>query len=310
MSESVILVDCNDQELSNELCTALQKKPGITVVLPASAEAINARYACCWQPDPMLLHHSPGLKLVQAASAGVDHLPEAIFASQVPVCRVVDDNFRHGMFEYALWGVLWFQRYFNRARTHQTNKVWKLYPQRRAADFHVGVMGLGEIGGYIASGLSQLGFRVSGWSRNAKQLPGTTSYVGQEQLGDFLQSLDVLINLLPLTPQTRGILAQPLLEQLPPGAALINCGRGEHMVSQDVLNALNSGRLAGAVLDVFPTEPLEQDSPLWHHPEVVITPHMASAATVEVITQQLLDNIQRLESGLPIHFLVDKAQGY
>ncbi|MCS3432696.1 glyoxylate/hydroxypyruvate reductase A [Klebsiella sp. BIGb0407] len=310
MSERIILVDCDEPELNAELCAILQQTPGVTVVLPGSADAIQARYACCWQPDPLLLQHSPALKLVQAASAGVDHLPEAVFASDVALCRVVDDNFRHGMYEYALWGVLWFQRHFNRAISNQSQKIWKIYPQRQAASYHIGVMGLGEIGGYIAVQLSQLGYQVSGWSRNAKPLPGVKTYAGEAQAGDFLQTLDVLINLLPLTEQTRGILAKPLLDKLPTGAALINCGRGEHMVNLDVLEALNSGQLAGAVLDVFPVEPLEPSDPLWTHPAVVITPHMASSAPAEVIIQQLLENIQRIEAGIAINNQVDKARGY
>lgn len=310
MSESIIVVDCSDPELTAELCSLLQQAAGVKVALPGSAEAIDAHYACCWQPDPQLLHHSPALKLIQAASAGVDHLPAAVFASDIPVCRVVDDNFRHGMFEYALWGVLWFQRYFNRALSNQSQKIWQLYPQRQAANFHIGVMGVGEIGGYIAERLSELGYQVSGWSRSAKQLTGVKSYVGESQTEAFLQSLDVLINLLPLTEQTRGILAKPLFDQLPQGTALINCGRGEHTVSQDLLDALNSGRLAGAVLDVFPIEPLEHSDPLWSHPNVVITPHMASAAPAEVIIQQLLDNIQRVELGLAINNPVDTTRGY
>ena len=310
MSERIILVDCNEPDLNAELCSILQQAPGVSVALPGSAEALHARYACCWQPDPLLLQHSPALKLVQAASAGVDHLPEAVFTSNVAVCRVVDDNFRQGMFEYALWGVLWFQRHFNRAISNQSQKIWQLYPQRQAASYHIGVMGLGEIGGYIAVQLSQMGYQVSGWSRNAKQLPGVKGYAGEAQAGDFLQTLDVLINLLPLTEQTRGVLARPLLERLPRGATLINCGRGEHMVNQDVLDALNSGQLAGAVLDVFPVEPLEPGDPLWAHPAVVITPHMASCAPAEVIIRQLLDNIQRIEAGVAINNQVDKVRGY
>ncbi len=176
----------------------------------------------------------------------------------------------------------------------------KLYPQRAAADFHIGIMGLGEIGGYIADQLAHLGYRVSGWSRSEKQLAGVTCYRGEEALDSFLGSLDGLINLLPLTAQTRGILAAPLFNRLPAGAVLINCGRGEHMVNEDVLAALESGQLAGAVLDVFPQEPLPADDPLWRHPQVVITPHMASAASAEVIARQLLENIQRQRRGLPL----------
>lgn len=135
-------------------------------------------------------------------------------------------------------------------------------------------------------------------------------YHGEAQAGEFLGQLDALINVLPLTEQTRGILAHPLLQQLPDGAALINCGRGEHMVNRDVLEALDSGKLSGALLDVFPVEPLPQQDPLWQHPQVVITPHMASIAQTEVIARQLLDNIQRLRQALPLKNLVNKQSGY
>ncbi|ALD05159.1 2-hydroxyacid dehydrogenase [Klebsiella quasipneumoniae] len=310
MSDITIVVDCNDADFARDICAALQQFPDVTALLPHHQAARDAQYASCWFPDPQLLSRSPGLKLIQAASAGVDHLPPALFASEIPLCRVIDEYFRHGMFEYALWSVLWFQRHFDRALAHQRTQTWKLYPQRAAADFHIGIMGLGEIGGYIADQLARLGYRVSGWSRSEKQLAGVTCYRGAEALDSFLGSLDGLINLLPLTAQTRGILAAPLFSRLPAGAVLINCGRGEHMVNEDVLAALESGQLAGAVLDVFPQEPLPADDPLWRHPQVVITPHMASAAPAEVIARQLLENIQRQRRGLPLKNLVNKHAGY
>ncbi|ELS1888462.1 glyoxylate/hydroxypyruvate reductase A, partial [Raoultella ornithinolytica] len=155
-----------------------------------------------------------------------------------------------------------------------------------------------------------LGYHVSGWARSEKQLPGVRCYHGDAQAGEFFAELDALINVLPLTEQTRGILARPLLDRLPAGAVLINCGRGEHMVNHDILQALDSGRLAGAVLDVFPVEPLPQDDPLWLHPQVVITPHMASIAPAEVIARQLLENIHRQQRALPLNNLVDKQRGY
>lgn len=135
-------------------------------------------------------------------------------------------------------------------------------------------------------------------------------YHGDAQAAGFLGDLDALINVLPLTEQTRGILARPLLDQLPEGAVLINCGRGEHMVNHDVLQALDSGRLAGALLDVFPVEPLPDADPLWSHPRVVITPHIASIAPAQVIARQLLENIQRQQQALPLKNLVDKQTGY
>lgn len=282
MSDITIVVDCNDADFARDICAALQQFPDVTALLPHHQAARDAQYASCWFPDPQLLTRSPGLKLIQAASAGVDHLPPALFASEIPLCRVIDEDFRHGMFEYALWSVLWFQRHFDRALAHQRTQTWKLYPQRAAADFHIGIMGLGEIGGYIADQLARLGYRVSGWSRSEKQLAGVTCYRGEEALDSFLGSLDGLINLLPLTAQTRGILAAPLFNRLP----------------------------AGAVLDVFPQEPLPADDPLWRHPQVVITPHMASAASAEVIARQLLENIQRQRRGLPLKNLVNKHAGY
>ncbi|HIB5611686.1 TPA: 2-hydroxyacid dehydrogenase [Klebsiella pneumoniae] len=282
MSDITIVVDCNDADFARDICAALQQFPDVTALLPHHQAARDAQYASCWFPDPQLLTRSPGLKLIQAASAGVDHLPPALFASEIPLCRVIDEDFRHGMFEYALWSVLWFQRHFDRALAHQRTQTWKLYPQRAAADFHIGIMGLGEIGGYIADQLAHLGYRVSGWSRSEKQLAGVTCYRGEEALDSFLGSLDGLINLLPLTAQTRGILAAPLFNRLP----------------------------AGAVLDVFPQEPLPADDPLWRHPQVVITPHMASAASAEVIARQLLENIQRQRRGLPLKNLVNKHAGY
>ncbi|HFE9087999.1 TPA: NAD(P)-dependent oxidoreductase, partial [Klebsiella pneumoniae] len=210
MSDITIVVDCNDADFARDICAALQQFPDVTALLPHHQAARDAQYASCWFPDPQLLTRSPGLKLIQAASAGVDHLPPALFASEIPLCRVIDEDFRHGMFEYALWSVLWFQRHFDRALAHQRTQTWKLYPQRAAADFHIGIMGLGEIGGYIADQLARLGYRVSGWSRSEKQLAGVTCYRGEEALDSFLGSLDGLINLLPLTAQTRGILAAPL----------------------------------------------------------------------------------------------------
>ena len=310
MPNLTIVVDCNDPNYAREICDALRLFPHVTAVLPDHPAAGRAEYASCWFPDPQLLARSPGLKLIQAASAGVDHLPESVFASPVPLCRVVDEDFRHGMFEYALWGVLWFQRHFDRALAHQRERVWQAYPQRAAADFRVGVMGLGEIGGYIATRLAGLGYRVSGWARSEKRLAGVQCYHGDAQAAGFLGELDALINVLPLTEQTRGILARPLLDQLPEGAVLINCGRGEHMVNHDVLQALDCGRLAGALLDVFPVEPLPDADPLWSHPRVVITPHIASIAPAQVIARQLLENIQRQQQALPLKNLVDKQMGY
>ncbi|VTN11052.1 Glyoxylate/hydroxypyruvate reductase A [Raoultella terrigena] len=214
------------------------------------------------------------------------------------------------MFEYALWGVLWFQRHFDRALAHQRERVWQAYPQRAAADFRVGVMGSVKSAATSLPALPGWGTASPAGRGSEKRLAGVHCYHGDAQAAGFLGELDALINVLPLTEQTRGILARPLLDQLPEGAVLINCGRGEHMVNHDVLQALDSGRLAGALLDVFPVEPLPDADPLWSHPRVVITPHIASIAPAQVIARQLLENIQRQQQALPLKNLVDKQMGY
>lgn len=310
MNKSIVVVDCDDPLLAEEICAALDYYPEVEAVLPTHPSAHAAHYASCWFPDPQLLTHCPNLKLVQAASAGVDHLPEALFMSDIPLCRVVDDNFRHGMFDYALWGVLHFQRYFDRAIRNQQRKHWQLYPQRASNVFQVGVMGLGEIGSYLASQLALLGYPVSGWARSEKSLAGVTCFAGEHQLDAFCRNLDVVINVLPLTEQTRGIIASPLFNKLPQGAALINCGRGAHMINHEVMAALDSGQLGGALIDVFPVEPLPDNDPIWTHPKVIVTPHMASSAQVSVIVAQLIDNIARVEQHRPLRNQVDKHHGY
>lgn len=310
MNKSIVVVDCDDPLLAEEICTALADYSEVEAVLPADSRAHAAQYASCWFPDPLLLTRSPHLKLVQAASAGVDHLPEALFRSEIPLCRVVDDNFRHGMFEYALWGVLHFQRYFDRAIHNQQQKHWQLYPQRSSNMFKVGIMGLGEIGSYLARQFASLGYVVSGWARSEKSLEDVTCFAGEEQLDAFCDQLDVIINVLPLTAQTRGIIASPLLSKLPQGAALINCGRGAHMVNSEVIAALDCGQLTGALIDVFPVEPLPDNDPMWTHPNVIVTPHMASSAQVSVIVAQLIDNIGRIQQQRPLRHQVDKDHGY
>ncbi|SQC44268.1 D-3-phosphoglycerate dehydrogenase [Klebsiella pneumoniae] len=311
MSDITIVVDCNDADFARDICAALQQFPDVTALLPHHQAARDAQYASCWFPDPQLLTRSPGLKLIQAASAGVDHLPPALFASEIPLCRVIDEDFRHGMFEYALWSVLWFQRHFDRALAHQRDpNLEALSPARRRRLPYPALWGSAKLAAisptsWPASAIGSPAGRAvkSSWL-------ASPAIAAREALDSFLGSLDGLINLLPLTAQTRGILAAPLFNRLPAGAVLINCGRGEHMVNEDVLAALESGQLAGAVLDVFPQEPLPADDPLWRHPQVVITPHMASAASAEVIARQLLENIQRQRRGLPLKNLVNKHAGY
>ncbi|WP_221795984.1 2-hydroxyacid dehydrogenase [Oceanobacter mangrovi] len=306
-----IVFATNDNALADRLISRMESwYPHVSVCKLDDPAAAEAEVAACWYPPEDLLQRCPNLKLLQAISAGVDHIGDALLASGVPICRVVDEGQKHGMLEYVLWGMLHYQRDFDLALANQANKVWKLHPQRRPGRMRVGVMGLGQLGGYIAEGLVSFGYSVSGWSRTDRHFDQVSCYAGEAEMTEFLANCDAIINLLPLTPATDGILNASLFERLPQGAVVMNCGRGEHLNEADLIAALASGHLRGAILDVFPKEPLAQDNPLWTTPGVVITPHMASSASGKAILGQLVDNGRHVLEGLPLMNLVDSEQGY
>ncbi|WP_268808156.1 NAD(P)-dependent oxidoreductase, partial [Caballeronia terrestris] len=170
--------------------------------------------------------------------------------------------------------------------------------------------GLGEIGSRVAADLHRLGFSVRGWARRPKDLPGIATFAGAAALDAFLSGTNILVCLLPLTGETRGILRARTLENLPRGAKLIHVGRGEHLVPRDLLNALKEEHLAGAIVDVFPDEPLPASDPFWNAPNMIVTPHMASVASSETIGLQVAQNVRRLVRGEPLVNVVDVARGY
>jgi len=269
---------------------------------------LDAEIALCWNTPPGVYAQMPRLQLVHSIAAGVDNILPG--AAGLPVCRVVDADLTRGMLQYVLWAVLHFHRSFDLALRQQRSRQWSRPPLRPAAECRVGVMGLGALGRSVASKLLAEGYAVAGWSRSLHQIEGVHTHAGQEGLERFLASTDILVNLLPLTDDTRGILGRELFEQLPAGACIVGCGRGEHLVVDDLIAALESGHLRGAVLDVFPHEPLDAASPLWDMPEVVVTPHMATMASPKAVVQQVAENIRRLQGSQPLRNRVDPARGY
>jgi glyoxylate/hydroxypyruvate reductase A len=263
-----------------------------------------------WNCPPGVYEPMRRLRLVHGIASGADNLIAGQDLRGLPVCRVVDEAQARGMVEYVLWGVLHFHRGFDQALRQQQEQRWARPMFRRAADCRVGVMGLGELGGRVALALAAQGYTVSGWSRTSRSFPGITGYAGEAQRDAFLASLDVLVCLLPLTEQTRGILGQATFAALPPRAALVHCGRGEHLDPAALEAALQSGRLRGAIVDVFPNEPLPPDDPLWTTAGLWVTPHMATLATPDVIVDQIVENAHRLETGQPLLRRVDLARGY
>ena len=275
-----------------------------------SPEAEQATTVAAWFPDLEKVQQLPKLGLIHSIAAGVEHLNLNAVRPDQAVCRVLDPHHQKGMFDYLLWGVLYFQRYFDCMIQQQKQQLWKQYRQSYSHHIQIGIMGLGHMGGYVAKRFADMGYQVSGWSNSPKEIAQVKSYVGQEQLSEFLAHSQILINLMPLTADNTGILSEQLFKKLPDQAALIQVGRGQHLIEQDLLNALDSGHLRGAILDVFEEEPLTQDHPFWQHEKIVVTPHVASHAPMSVVVEQILENDRRLNLGLDLCHQVDVNKGY
>jgi glyoxylate/hydroxypyruvate reductase A len=287
-----------------------QAAPALEPVLWPDPRCREAEVAVGWDAPPGLYWQMPRLRLVHSLAAGVDNLIADQDLRGIEVCRVVDPGLAEGMVQYVLWGVLHFHRQFDRALEQQRRRQWTRPNQTPASGFRVGLLGLGELGRAAARALVGLGYAVTGWSRTARTVDGVETFSGEQGLSRVLARTDVLVCLLPLTASTRSILGEALFRQLPRGAALVHCGRGEQLVEGDLLRALEGGQLRGALLDVFEREPLDAGHPFWTAPGVIVTPHMASMADNAVVVSQVVANIGRLQRGEPLLNRVDLQLGY
>jgi glyoxylate/hydroxypyruvate reductase len=282
---------------------------------PQLGDPTEISYACAWQAPRGLLAGLPRLKAIFSLGAGVDHVLSDPDLPDVPVVRIVDPDLTMRMTEYVVLHVLMHHRRQRRYDAQQRERIWREHDQPPASRVDLGVMGLGVLGSDAASVLYRIGFRVAGFSRTPKRLGGVDTFHGDDGLDAFLRRTEILVCLLPATPATRGILRLELFRKLKRdgaagGAYLINAGRGALQVDADILAALDEGSLAGATLDVFPTEPLPSESPLWTHPKVTITPHNAAVSDPDALAANLLRQIERLEAGLPLEHVVDRAMAY
>ena len=277
-------------------------------VWPTEEDLSEVEALFVWKPlDAGVVKRLPKLKWISSLGAGVDHLiGDDQIPSEIPITRIVDPYLTRDMTNYVIMGVIMHQRSMLSLLENQQKKHWDRLEYK---NLKVGVLGLGELGGHCARHLAMLGFVTYGFSRSPKQIEGVQSYSG-DQLETCLADLDVLVNLLPVTPETESILDAGLFDKMKKGAFLINVARGNHLVTNDLLNALDQGQLTGALLDVFRTEPLPKDSPLWTHPKVMITPHVASVTTPDSALALLESNIQRLIEEEDLQHQVDRAAGY
>ncbi len=280
-------------------------------IWPELGDPAEIDYALVWRPEPGLLASLPNLKLILSLGAGVDHiLCDPHLPRGVPIVRLVDPYMTDAMSEYIVFQVLRLHRQDLDYRAQQEKSIWLELDQKNAAERVVGILGFGELGQDAARGLKELGFEVVLWGRRQRTVEGLRGYAGSAGLPVLLGQSEILVCLLPLTAETEGILNASTFAMLPKGAALINAARGSHLVEEDLLAALASGRLSAAVLDVFRDEPLPAGHPFWRHPRIVVTPHVAAATHPPTAAPIILDNIRRFEAGRPLLNRVDPAQGY
>jgi glyoxylate/hydroxypyruvate reductase A len=275
----------------------------------------SVRYAAVWKPQPGAIAAFPNLAAIFNLGAGVDAVMADLTLPPVPLVRVAVDDLTRRMTEYVVMHVLMHHRRQPYYAESQRNKVWAPKLQWGASDLRVGIMGLGVLGRDAAGVLARLGFDVAGWSSTWKAIPGTKCYAGENQLGEFLARTDVLVCLLPLTPQTRGILNRRTFASLARdgklgGPVIINAGRGGLQVEEDLLAALDDGTLLAATLDVFHAEPLPPDSPFWTHPKVTLSPHNAADTDPDAISVYVAEQIARHERGEKLENVVDRKAGY
>jgi len=311
----MLLVKAEGDKVRRNWCDLLGEFRPELVAHPYDAPGLRAEevtYALAWEPEPGWLAGLPNLRAIFSLGAGVDHITaDATWPRHVPLVRMGGEETGQRMGEYVAWACLTLLRQGRDHAVAQAERRWRYkVGEDTARDLTVGIMGMGSLGAAAAPMLRGLGYRVAGWSRSRKAVDGVESFAGEGELDAFLARTDVLVCLLPSTPETRGIVDAALLARLRPGAGIVNAARGMHVVVPDLLAALDSGYLSGAVLDVFDPEPLPAGSPLWSHPKVTVTPHVASVARRRERARYVADAIAAFEAGGALPNLYDPERGY
>ena len=287
-----------------------EKRPDLPFrIWPDVGAPEEVRFMAVWTP-PDNLHGFPNLEVLFSIGAGVDQLDLVRLPPALPVVRMIEPGLVAGIIEYVTMAVLALQRGLPAYLDRQRREEWKADRVKPAQASRVGVMGLGMLGTAVLERLASFGFALSGWSRSPHDLPGVACHMGSAGLPGFLSECDILVCLLPLTPETRGILSASLFAALKPGAGIINAGRGQHLVASDLLAALDCGQVSAAVLDVTDPEPLPAGHPFWSHTRIWLTPHVASTTQAESGAEAVLANLDRHRHGEKLVGLIDRTRGY
>lgn len=314
---SILLASTADSAESWSTGLRAQKMPLPLTVWPDIGDPAEIRYAIVAKPPAGLLADLPNLRAILSLWAGVDHITsDPSWPRHVPIYRMIEPGLTGGMVEFVLSQVLNLHLGNYEIVAAQPRREWLRAPrgayglEPMIADRPVGVLGLGEMGANVAEMLARVGFPVLGWSRGPKTLPGIDCRNGLDGLNAVIAGSEILVNLLPLTAETEGILNAETLARMPKGAGLINVGRGQHVIDGDLIAALDSGHVSRAVLDVFDVEPLPDDHPFWTHPKVTIYPHIASVTRVKTGVPALIRSIVTLEAGGTPDGYFDPDRGY
>lgn len=309
MSLLLIAPDRNMKSWENAL---KEVDPNLDIdIWPAVPDKKKVQFAVCWNQPKHVLDQYPNLKAVTSLGAGADHLlSDNALPKSVDICRVVSPSLIQQMKEYVSGTVISIQRNFVRYIRQKDQGKWQAHEHSLAGNLHIGVMGLGELGLPVAQQLADLKYQVSGWSRSKKKIEKVDTYAGDNELEAFLNNTQILVCLLPLTSETESILDLDLFKQLKRPAWIINVARGEHLVDEDLIYALDSNILQGAWLDAFSEEPLPDKHPFWNRPNIMITPHIASITQPSEVAEQVVDNYKRALSGMELNYAVDRDKGY
>lgn len=317
------IVICADFPFANECADALRPFMSHATISTRDRDlrevtrnAVPADYALVWMPPPELFVEHSKLRAIFTLGAGVDALlKQSTLPSQVPLIRLEDAGMAQPMAEYVLIAALRARWRMGAYAKHQRAHRWQRETVAAREQSPVGVLGLGAIGAHIARTLVAHGFAVRGFSRSAKSIDGVETFAGQARAGDpgfdrFIDGLALVVNVLPSTPETAHVLGRAAFAQMADGAHVVNVGRGAAIDDHALVEAIDAGKLAGATLDVFQTEPLPSDHPFWSRPEIEITPHISGVTPVEPAMKQIAEKIARLERGSPVSGVVDRARGY
>ena len=307
-----ILIICNNKDPKPwaEALIKLLPKEKIEIY-PAVNDEKAVEFIICWKPEKNILNKYPNVKAIQSLGASVDHIFNSNkVKNNIQVARIVDPQLAVDIWEYTLTATLNHIKRFNLYKYFQEKKSWVSFPYRNIKDTTVSILGLGKIGGYVAEKFAAMGFKVLGWSASKKQIPGVKSFTGKEGLYKVIRDADVLINILPLTKSTKGILNSRTLSKLENDPYLINIGRGEHLVEKVLIKKIEKFHLSGACLDVFNVEPLPKEHPFWDNPDIRITPHIAALTNIETAIGQIVENYNRLKKKKKLLNTVSQKKGY